>query len=112
MLLVTVPFHAFFAIAVMSSNTVFAGDYWRSLDRPYRTDLLADQYLGGGIAWAMGEIPLVLVMGAIFVQWYPVGHPRGQAVRPRPRAARATQQLEAYNARLRDLAEHGKRRDP
>ena len=49
LLLVTIPFHAFFAIAVMSADTVFAGDYFRSLQRPYATDLLSDQYLGGGI---------------------------------------------------------------
>jgi cytochrome c oxidase assembly factor CtaG len=110
-LLVTVPFHAFFAIAVMSSNTVFALDYWKSIDRPYRTDLLADQYLGGGMAWAMGEIPLVLVMIAILSQWF-----RSDA-REAKRFDRAEDRsddaaLEAYNARLRDLAEHGKRRDP
>ncbi|MFI5428397.1 cytochrome c oxidase assembly protein [Aeromicrobium sp. UC242_57] len=70
MLLVTVPFHAFFATAIMSSNTVFALDYWKAIDRPYRTDLLTDQYLGGGMAWAMGEIPLVLVMIAILFQWF------------------------------------------
>lgn len=110
-LLVTVPFHAFFAIAVMSSNTVFALDYWKSLDRPYRTDLLADQYLGGGMAWAMGEIPLVLVMVAILSQWF-----RSDA-REAKRFDRSEDRnddaaLEAYNARLRDLATHGKRRDP
>lgn len=111
MLLVTVPFHAFFAIAVMSSNSVFAVDYWRLLDRPYRTDLLADQYLGGGMAWAMGEIPLVLVMGAILVMWF------RSDVREAKRFDRSESrsddaQLEAYNARLRDLAEHGRRREP
>ena len=110
-LLVTVPFHAFFAIAVMSSNTVFALDYWKSLDRPYRTDLLADQYLGGGMAWAMGEIPLVLVMVAILSQWF-----RSDA-REAKRFDRAEDRSDdaapaAYNARLRDLAAHGKRRDP
>ena len=90
LLLVTIPFHAFFAIAVMSSNTVIAESYWRTLDRPFRTDLLADQYLGGGISWAMGEIPLVLVLGALFVQWIRVRPPRGAAARPgrRPRRRR------------------------
>jgi len=111
LLLVTIPFHAFFAIAVMSADTVFAGDYFRMLDRPYSTDLLADQYLGGGIAWAMGEIPLVLVMGALFVQWL-----RSDTREARRRDRQADRdgdaELAAYNAHLRDLAEHGKRRDP
>lgn len=111
MLLVTVPFHAFFAVVVMSSNEVFAGDYWRELDRPYRTDLLADQYLGGGMAWAMGEIPLVLVMGAILVQWFRSDAREAKRF-DRSESRTGDKQLEAYNARLRDLAEHGKRRDP
>lgn len=111
MLLVTIPFHAFFAIAVMSSSTVLAGDYWRGLDRPFRTDLLADQYLGGGIAWAMGEIPLLLVMGAILVQWF--GSDSREAKRfDRSESRTNDSDLEAYNALLRDLAAHGKRRDP
>ena len=111
LLLVTVPFHAFFAIAVMSADTVFAGDYWRLLDRPFSTDLLADQYLGGGIAWAMGEVPLLLVMGALFVQW--IRSDAREAKRNDRQADRDDDAaLEAYNAHLRDLAEHGKRRDP
>jgi len=106
-----VPFHAFFAIAVMSSNTVFALDYWREIDRLYRTDLLADQYLGGGMAWAMGEIPLVLVMVAILSQWFRSDSREAKRFdRSEDRSEDAA--LEAYNARLRDLAEHGKRRDP
>lgn len=111
MLLVTVPFHAFFAIAVMSSNTVLAAGYWRALERPYRTDLLADQYLGGGMAWAMGEIPLILVMGAILVQWFRSDAREAKRF-DRSESRTGDEELEAYNARLRDLAEHGKRREP
>lgn len=111
LLLVTIPFHAFFAIAVMSADTVFAGDYFRSLERPYATDLLSDQYLGGGIAWAMGEVPLLLVMTAIFVQW--IKSDAREAKRNDRKADRdGDADLEAYNARLRDLAEHGRRREP
>jgi cytochrome c oxidase assembly factor CtaG/putative copper export protein len=111
MLMVTIPFHAFFAIAVMSSNTVFAGSYFRELHRPYLTDLLHDQYLGGGMAWAMGEIPLVLVMGAILVQWFR-SDSRDARRFDRAESRSGDSDLEAYNARLRDLAKHGKRRDP
>lgn len=110
MLLVTIPFHAFFAIAVMSSNTIFAGEYWKFLNRPYRTDLLADQYLGGGIAWAMGEIPLLLVMGAIFVQWYKSDRRESRRF-DRAESNNEDRDLEAYNAYLASLNVHGKRRD-
>ena len=111
LLLVTIPFHAFFAISVMSSKSVIAASYWTTIDRPFRTDLLADQYLGGGIAWAMGEIPLVIVLGALFVQW--IRSDRRDARRLDRAADRDNDaDLEAYNAYLRDLAEHGRRRDP
>ena len=111
LLLVTIPFHAFFAIAIMSSKSVIAESYWRTIDRPFRTDLLADQYLGGGISWAMGEIPLVIVLGALFVQW--IKSDRRDARRLDRAADRDDDaDLEAYNAYLRDLAEHGRRRDP
>jgi putative copper resistance protein D len=69
LMLVTMPFHAFFAVELMSSSTVLAAGYYRTLDRPYATDLLADQHLGGGASWALGEIPMLLVMAAVFVQW-------------------------------------------
>ena len=111
LLLVTIPFHAFFSIAVMSSSTVIAESYWNAIDRPFRTDLLADQYLGGGISWAMGEVPLVLVLGALFVQW--IRSDRRESLRLDRAADRDDDAaLEAYNAYLRDLAEHGRRRDP
>jgi putative copper resistance protein D len=69
LMLVTMPFHAFFAVELMSSSTVLAADYYRTLNRPYATDLLADQHLGGGVSWALGEIPMLFVMAAIFAQW-------------------------------------------
>lgn len=110
MLLVTIPFHAFFSISVMSSQRIFAAEYWQSLNRPYQLNLLADQYLGGGIAWAMGEIPLLLVMGAIFVQWYKSDRRESRRY-DRAEAKNEDQELEAYNAYLVSLQTHGKRRD-
>lgn len=110
-LMVTIPFHAFFSIALMSAHEVIAGSYWQALQRPYRTDLLADQYLGGGISWAMGEVPLVLVLGALFVQWF---RSDTREARRSDRAADrdADAELNAYNAYLQDLADNGKRREP
>lgn len=110
LLMVTIPFHAFFSISVMSSTTVFAGDYWTWLQRPYQTDLLADQYLGGGIAWAMGEIPLLLVIGAIFVQWFKSDAREAKRF-DRAESKNGNHDLEAYNAYLAELQAHGKRRD-
>jgi putative copper resistance protein D len=69
LLFAAMPFHAFFSIALMSSSTVIAQSYYAGLHRPWSTDLLGDQHLGGGIGWAMGELPILLVLGAVFVQW-------------------------------------------
>lgn len=68
-LLVAMPFHAFFSIAVMSSETVLGEAFYRALDRPFATDLLADQNLGGSLAWAFGEIPMLIVGIALLAQW-------------------------------------------
>ncbi|WP_370619814.1 cytochrome c oxidase assembly protein [Mumia qirimensis] len=102
-LMVTIPFHAFFSIAMMSMTTVVAEDFYTSLDRPYATDLLADQYLGGGIAWAMGEVPLVIVMAALFVQWFR-SDSREAERHDRAAGRNDDADLAAYNAYLAQLA--------
>jgi putative copper resistance protein D len=61
--------HAFFSIALMSATTLLDNGYFASLERPWATDLLADQNLGGAIGWAMGEIPILLALVATFIQW-------------------------------------------
>jgi cytochrome c oxidase assembly factor CtaG len=65
----SLPLHAFFGVVLMGTQTVLAGEFYRTLDLPWHTDLLADQRLGGGIAWSAGEVPLVLVMLALLIQW-------------------------------------------
>ncbi len=61
--------HAFFSIAIMSATTLIDNGYFVLLERPWATDLLADQKLGGAIGWAMGEIPILLALIATFLQW-------------------------------------------
>ena len=61
--------HAFFAIALISTSTVIDQGYFASLQTPWNLDLLADQHAGGSIAWAMGEIPILLALVATFIQW-------------------------------------------
>ena len=61
--------HAFFSISLMSASTLLDNGYFASLQRPWATDLLADQHLGGAIGWAMGEIPILLALVATFIQW-------------------------------------------
>jgi putative copper resistance protein D len=65
----SLPFHAFFGVALMSANTVVGEQWYRGLALPWVTDPLTDQRLGGGLAWASGELPLLLVVVALLVQW-------------------------------------------
>ena len=61
--------HAFFSIALLSTTTLLDGGYFVSLNRPWNTNLLADQHLGGSIGWLLGEIPILLALIATFIQW-------------------------------------------
>ena len=61
--------HAFFAVALISTSTVIDQGYFASLQTPWNLDLLTDQRAGGSIAWAMGELPILLALVATFIQW-------------------------------------------
>ena len=99
----SVPFHAFFGVAVMSANTALGGDFYRSLALPWVPDVLRDQHVGGGLAWASGELPLLIVIIALLVQW---SRQDERSARRDDRRADADgdADLEAYNAMLRRLA--------
>jgi putative copper resistance protein D len=68
LLLAAVPFYAFFGISLLTSSTVIGGYFYRSLALPFVPDLLADQRTAGAIVWALGEIPIVVVLVALLVQ--------------------------------------------
>lgn len=99
----SLPLHAFFGVVLMGTRKVLGADYYRSLGLSWHTDLLGDQRLGGGIAWAAGEIPLVIVMLALLVQW---ARSDKRTARRLDRAADRDDDadLTAYNAMLAELA--------
>ena len=99
----SLPLHAFFGVELMGTRTVLGAAYYRSLGLPWHTDLLGDQRLGGGIAWAAGELPLVIVMIALLVQW---ARSDERTARRLDRAAERNDDadLTAYNAMLAELA--------
>ncbi|OBH10439.1 copper resistance protein CopD [Mycobacterium sp. E1715] len=99
----SLPLHAFFGVVLMGTRRVLGADYYRSLGLSWHTDLLGDQRLGGGIAWAAGELPLVIVMLALLVQW---ARSDDRTARRLDRAADRDDDAElvAYNAMLAELA--------
>jgi cytochrome c oxidase assembly factor CtaG/putative copper export protein len=111
MVFASLPLHAFFGVVLMGMESVLGGPFYRSLQLSWHTDLLADQRLGGGIAWAAGEVPLVVVMMALLIQW------RRSDARTAKRLDRAAErddhaELAAYNAMLAELAQRDIRSRP
>ncbi|WP_253864093.1 cytochrome c oxidase assembly protein [Prauserella halophila] len=108
MVFVSMPFHAFFGVTLMNMQTVIGASFYRGLGLPWIDDLLLDQRTGGGIAWATGEIPVVVVMVALLVQW---ARADDREARRRDRREEVTggQDLAAYNAMLKELASGNRR---
>lgn len=101
--LASVPFHAFFGVALMNSRTVIGGEFYRALALPWVPDPLDDQQFGGGLAWASGEVPLLLVVIVLLIQW--TRHDERSARRDDRRAEQdGDADLKAYNEMLRRLA--------
>jgi len=102
-LFLPVPFHAFFGVAIMLAGSLVVTTF---ADPPagWGIDPLTDQGVAGGIIWAFGELPTVLVLAVVFFSWASSDDRRAKAL---DRAAERTgdAELEAYNARLRKLAE-------
>lgn len=99
----TLPLHAFFGIALMMTDNVLGYDFYHGLNLPWVTDLLRDQHTGGGITWASGELPLLLIMVALVAQWF-----RSDQRRARQHDRREDRdhdaELTSYNAMFQELA--------
>lgn len=105
----SMPFHAFFGIILMMSQDVIGGDFYRSLNLPWLQDLLADQNVAGGIAWAGGEAPLLVVALALLIQWSRSDLRSARRI-DRKADADGDAELAAYNEMLRQLADQDRPR--
>ncbi|WP_233358616.1 bifunctional copper resistance protein CopD/cytochrome c oxidase assembly protein [Thermomonospora amylolytica] len=107
-LLATMPFHAFFGIALMSLSRPIAEGWYRSVHPEWAGSILADQHSGGAIAWGFGEIPTFIVLLALVGQWFLDDERtarRKDRQADRAVARQEEDELAAYNARLAALAE-------
>lgn len=109
LLFAVMPFHAFFGIATMTMTSVIGGLYYRYLGLPWLSSLSGDQHLGGAIAWGSSELPVVLVVVALVAQW--AREDRRAAARSDRHAdsGYADDDLDAYNAMLRELSRSRRR---
>jgi putative copper resistance protein D len=105
LLFAVMPFHAFFGIATMTMTSVLGGTFYRNLHLPWLASLGDDQHLGGAIAWGSSELPVIVVVIALVVQW--ARQDRRTALRTDRHAdAHYDDDLDAYNAMLRELAKN------
>ena len=64
------PFHAILGISLMSAERLIAEDWYLAFERAWPPSPLQDQYLAGGIMWGSGDVTAVLMLIALFVQWF------------------------------------------
>lgn len=101
-LLVSLALHGFFGIAVMMMREPLGAEWFGLVQPPWLLDPLRDTYTAGGIAWALGELPTLIVLVALSIQW---ARSDERAARRIDRAADrdGDAELRAYNARLAAL---------
>lgn len=75
----TLPFHAFLGVTIMSMHDLLAADWYSSLQRTWPPTPAEDQHLAGGILWGSGDLVGFLFFTVLFVQW--VRQSRGEAAR-------------------------------
>ncbi len=107
----TLAAHAFFGLALMQGSWLLAPEFFKTLAVPWVPDLLVDQQLGGTIAWGIGELPTVVLMLLVALDW--MRRDAREARRSDRQADRDHDAaLVAYNARLRAMGERGRSVEP
>ena len=107
-LLGTLAAHAFFGLALMQGSWLLAPAFYKAIEVPWVPDLLADQQVGGAIAWGVGELPTVVLVLMVMVDW--MHRDERESVRSDRRADRDHDaELAAYNAHLQSLAQRSRR---
>lgn len=66
---VLLPFHTFIGVALLTTNTVIAADWYDRVQRSWGASPLSDQRTGAGLLWVSGELFGVLAIGLAVRQW-------------------------------------------
>ncbi|GAA1132500.1 cytochrome c oxidase assembly protein [Microbacterium aurantiacum] len=100
--------HAFFGIAIMMQTGLMVAEWYGSMGRTWGPTPLEDQYIGGGVAWSVGEIPTLILAVTVAIQWSR-SDARDQKRSDRHADRTGDAELEEYNARLAKMAERDAR---
>jgi cytochrome c oxidase assembly factor CtaG/putative copper export protein len=105
-LLITMTFHAFFGISLVSGTSLIEARWFGNMGHGWFT-ALTDQQLGGSIAWGIGEFPtLLLAIGVVYV--WTQSSEREAKRQDRAEARSGDAELRAYNEMLANLNKRGR----
>lgn len=68
-LFAAMPFHALFAVLVLTVDFVIGEQFYRSIEVAWVPDLMADQWLAGALTWVTGELPMFGIVVILGWQW-------------------------------------------
>jgi len=102
-LIAVMAMHAFFGMAIMMQSGLMVAEWFGSMGRTWGPTPMEDQYIGGGVAWSVGEIPTLILAITVAIQW---SRDDTKVQRRTDRNADRTgdAELEEYNAKLAALA--------
>lgn len=103
-LIVVMAMHAFFGVAMMMQTGLMVAEWFGAMGRTWGPTPLEDQYIGGGVAWSIGEIPTLITAIVVAIQWSRSDE-RQQRRADRHADRTGDAELDAYNARLARIAE-------
>ena len=103
LLIAVMAIHAFFGIAIMSQSGLMVAEWFGGMGRTWGPTPLEDQYIGGGVAWSIGELPTLILAITVAIQWSRSDE-RAQKRAYRHADRTGDAELEAYNAQLAALA--------
>lgn len=108
-LIAVAAMHAFFGMAIMMNEGLMAAEWYGSMGRTWGDTPMQDQYVGGGIAWSIGEIPTLITGIVIAIQWSRSDE-RQQRSRDRHADRTGDAELAEYNAKLAQIAQRDAQR--
>ncbi|MEV7869052.1 cytochrome c oxidase assembly protein [Streptomyces sp. NPDC088124] len=111
-LMLAMPFHSWFSISLMSSADLVGAEWWTALGRTWGPSLADDQYNAGAIAWATGDIPVLITTIILAVQWVRSDAREARRVDRTIDRGDGKDPLTEYNAYLAALHARDARRPP
>ncbi len=100
--LLPMPFHAFFGVTVMGATDLLVKTFAHP-PMSWHVSPVADQQLGGGLAWGFAEIPSLALTLLLGVLWARESHREARRI-DRSEARTDDSRLTAYNAMLATLS--------